>query len=85
MLVQKECTPEEIEGLRKCFVFYVKMPKSRWKDIARAEANTSEGKKIFEELKQEYLEKYVAAFGNAKDEKLDHYADLEYGMEMPVS
>ena len=85
MLVQKEYTPEEIEGLQKCFVFYVKMPKSRWKDIARAEANTSEGKKIFEELKQEYLEKYVAAFGNAKDEKLDHSADLEYGMGMPAS
>ena len=85
MLVQKEYTPEEIEGLQKCFVFYVKMPKSRWKDIARAEANTSEGKKIFEELKQEYLEKHVAAFGNAKGEKLDHTADLEYGMEMPAS
>ncbi|SVB48348.1 uncharacterized protein METZ01_LOCUS201202, partial [marine metagenome] len=33
MLVQKQYLPEEIEGLQKCFVLYVKLPKSRWKDV----------------------------------------------------
>ena len=54
MLVQKQYTPKEIEGLQKCFVFYVKMPKSRWRDIKKAEENTPEGNKIFAELKEEY-------------------------------
>ena len=50
MLVQKNYMPEEIEGLQKCFVYYVKMPKNRWKDIKRAEPDTPEGNRIFEEL-----------------------------------
>jgi anaerobic magnesium-protoporphyrin IX monomethyl ester cyclase len=75
MLVQKQYPPEQIEGLQKCFVLYVKMPKSRWKDIERAEANTTEGNRIFEELKQEYLDKYaVNSVGS-------NSADLEYGVE----
>ena len=85
MLDQKKYPASQVEGLQKCFVLYVKMPKSRWKDIERAEANTSEGNQIFDELKQECLEKYVTAFGSTKDEKLNHSADLEYGMEMPAS
>ena len=40
MLIQEQYSVEEIEGLQKCFVFYVKMPKSRWKDIEKAEENT---------------------------------------------
>ena len=77
MLVQKQYPPEQIEGLQKCFVLYVKMPKSRWKDIERAEANTTEGNRIFEELKQEYLEKYaVNSVGTVSNS-----ADLEYGVE----
>ncbi|PIQ98677.1 MAG: radical SAM protein [Nitrospinae bacterium CG11_big_fil_rev_8_21_14_0_20_45_15] len=77
MLVQKQYPPEQIEGLQKCFVLYVKMPKSRWKDIERAEANTTEGNRIFEELKQEYLEKY-AVNSTGTD---SNSADLEYGVE----
>jgi len=51
--------PEEIEAVKKCFSLYVKFPKSKWKDIERAEKNDTEGNKIYEELKQEYLEKYM--------------------------
>ncbi|MGE5373189.1 MAG: B12-binding domain-containing radical SAM protein [Solirubrobacterales bacterium] len=50
---------EEIEGLRRCFVLYVKMPKERWNDIRLAEANTEAGNRIFEELKEECREKYL--------------------------
>ena len=29
--------PHEIEEIKKCFSLYVKFPKSRWKEIERAE------------------------------------------------
>ena len=51
--------PEEIEAIKKCFVLYVKFPKNRWKEIERAEKNDIEGNRIYANLKQEYLEKYM--------------------------
>jgi len=51
--------PHEIEEIKKCFAMYVKFPKNRWKEIERAEKNDEEGTKIFNELKAEYLEKYM--------------------------
>ena len=51
--------PHEIEEIRKCFSMYVKFPKNRWKEIERAEKNDAEGNRIFNELKEEYLEKYM--------------------------
>ena len=51
--------PEEIEAIKKCFVLYVKFPKNRWKEIERAEKNDVEGNRIYANLKQEYLEKYM--------------------------
>ena len=81
MLVQKQYSPEEIEGLQKCFVYYVKMPKARWKDIEKAEANTPEGQKIFDELKQEYTEKYLTPSPFFTNDESHNSADLEYGIE----
>jgi glutaredoxin 2 len=81
MLIQKQYSPEEIEGLQKCFVYYVKLPKSRWKDIEKAEANTPEGEKIFQELKQEYTEKYMSPTAPSTKDESHNAADLEYGME----
>jgi anaerobic magnesium-protoporphyrin IX monomethyl ester cyclase len=81
MLVQKQYSPEEIEGLQKCFVYYVKMPKNRWKDIKKAEANTPEGQKVFDELKQEYTEKYLTPSPSSTNDESHNYADLEYGIE----
>ena len=51
--------PHEIEEIKKCFSMYIKFPKNRWKEIERAEKNDKEGNKIYNELKQEYLEKYM--------------------------
>ena len=51
--------PHEIEEIKKCFSLYVKFPKNRWKEIERAEKNDREGNKIYEDLKTEYLEKYM--------------------------
>jgi|TARA_Y100000294_G_C8530237_1_gene326629 radical SAM superfamily enzyme YgiQ (UPF0313 family) len=81
MLTQKQYSPEEIEGLQKCFVFYVKMPKSQWGNIKKAEASTPEGQKIFKELKQEYTEKYLSSTKAPIKDEVHNAADLEYGME----
>ncbi len=51
--------PHEIEEVKKCFALYVKFPKNRWNEIKRAEKNDKEGNKIYKDLKQEYLEKYM--------------------------
>lgn len=53
MLDQPQFTKEEIEGIRRCFVLYVKMPKDRWDDIKKAESLTPEGDAIWLSLKQE--------------------------------
>ena len=54
-------TSDEIKEVKKCFAFYVKFPKNRWKEIERAEKNDEEGEKIARSLKEEYLEKYMPA------------------------
>ena len=69
---------KEIEGLKKCFVLYVKMPRKRWKDIRRAEEDSPEGNRVFEELKQEFSDHYVKS-PSGKGESTQA-ADLEYGM-----
>ena len=49
---------EEIIAKSLVFNFYIKFPKSRWRNIKRAEAITSEGAKIRSKLREEYLAKY---------------------------
>ena len=75
--------PHEIDEIRKCFSLYVKFPKDRWKEIARAEKNDDEGNKIYRALKQEYLETYMPKpdadpHGGAQDfEKVENpYCDI---------
>jgi radical SAM superfamily enzyme YgiQ (UPF0313 family) len=62
---------EEIEGVRRCFVLYVKMPKSRWPEIRKAEALTHEGDLIFRKLKNECLEKYMQYGDYAKEDDVE--------------
>lgn len=59
MLRMPHWSKEEIEGLRRCFVLYVKLPKSRWPEIERAEKITPEGNKIWEELRTEVMNHYM--------------------------
>jgi anaerobic magnesium-protoporphyrin IX monomethyl ester cyclase len=80
MLIMPQYTQQEIEGLIKCFVLYVKFPKTRWPDIEKAESNTPEGNLIYKELKQEYVEKYLSKANNNLDES-PGASDLEYGVE----
>ena len=76
---------EEVLGLTKCFVLYVKFPKNRWKDIRRAEKDTPEGRKILSELREECQDKHFPKNTGSKSDEDKSVADLEYGMEYPTS
>jgi len=54
-------TPQEIKEVIRTFNMYVKFPRNRWNDIKKAEKEDKEGEKIYKELKQEFLEKYMPA------------------------
>ena len=75
----------EVLGLTKCFVLYVKFPKSRWKDIRRAEKDTPEGNKILSELREECQDKYFPKNKESDSGEDPSVADLEYGLEYPTS
>lgn len=59
LLNMPQFTAEEIEGLRRCFTLYVKMPKERWNEIKPAERLTPEGDAIWNELREECAKKYM--------------------------
>ncbi len=80
MLEMPQYPIKEIAGIIKCFVLYVKFPKERWWEIKLAEANTAEGNKIFQNLYDEYLEKYLPNSGSYSIEEQSKTADLEYGL-----
>ena len=71
LLNMPQFPPEVIEGIRRCFVLFVKMPKSRWPEIEKAEALTPEGDKIFQSLKQECREKYMNYGDHVKEEEVE--------------
>ena len=70
----------EIQGLIKCFVFYVKFPKERWPQIRKAEEDSPEGRRIFEDLRQEYMDRFLVKKEKAGRAEVPAAADLEYGV-----
>jgi len=78
MLDMPQFPREAIEGIRRCFVLYVKMPKSRWPEIARAEQLTPEGDAVFQALKDECRQHFMHYGDYAKEdyvEKVDFARD----------
>ena len=59
VLKMPQFPPTAIEGVRRCFMLYVKLPKSRWPEIRKAENLTSEGDALWEELRTEVAGKYL--------------------------
>ena len=51
---------EEIYGLQRTFVMYVKFPKSRWPEIDKAKELTPKGDKIWSQLKKEFTDMYFS-------------------------
>jgi anaerobic magnesium-protoporphyrin IX monomethyl ester cyclase len=76
---------EEVLGLTKCFVLYLKFPKNRWTEIRQAEKDTPEGRKILAELRGECRDKYFPDIPKSDSDEDPSVADLEYGVEHPVS
>jgi radical SAM superfamily enzyme YgiQ (UPF0313 family) len=60
LLKMPQYPPEQIEGMRRCFVLYVKMPKDRWPEIEQAEKLTPEGNELCTQLLHECSEKYCS-------------------------
>lgn len=54
VLEMPQFTREQIEGKRRTFELYIRLPESRWKDIALAEQLTPEGDEALENLTTEY-------------------------------
>lgn len=46
---------DQIKALRRVFAMYVKFPKERWPEIAKAEALTPEGNIIWTKLREEFI------------------------------
>jgi len=85
MLDMPQFTAKEIAGLIKCFVLYVKFPRNRWRDIQKAEEDTPGGRRILEDLKLEFREKYIPKKSIENSKEIPATADLEYGLENPTS
>lgn len=49
---------EQILGMMRTFVMYVKFPESRFPEIRKAEAFTPQGDKIWNKLREEYIEEF---------------------------
>ena len=49
---------DEVNAICKTFNMYVNFPKSRWKEIERAEKNDDEGQKIYSNLSEEYKDRF---------------------------
>lgn len=65
VLNMPQYTHDQIEGMRRCFVLYVKLPKQRWPEVEKAEKLTSEGDAIWKRLRNEVAETY---YKNVYDE-----------------
>ncbi len=48
----------KIQGVVKTFNMYVRFPESRWPEIKLAEEDTVEGRRIYDQLKAEFVEKF---------------------------
>jgi anaerobic magnesium-protoporphyrin IX monomethyl ester cyclase len=57
----------EVNGLCKTFNLYVNFPESRWPEIEKAEIETKEGRKIFEQLRDEFVDRFWNHAGPSAD------------------
>ncbi len=58
LLNMPQFSQKRVQALTKTFNMYVKFPKSRWPEIAKAEEETAEGKRIYDQLRTEFVDRY---------------------------
>ncbi len=56
-----EFTSDQLIGLKRTFAMYARFPKSRWPEINDAEHLTDDGNRIWNKLREEYIEKYFSS------------------------
>lgn len=71
---------KRVISLTKTFNMYVKFPESRWHEIAVAEEDTPEGRRVYDELKEEFTDKFF----NADSENFEASA-LEKEISSPMN
>ena len=49
---------KEIDGMVRTFNLYCRFPEERWSEVKKAEENSPEGNKIYDELKKEFMDRY---------------------------
>jgi len=74
LLDMPQYPPEQIEGMRRCFILYVKLPKSRWGEIEQAEKLTPEGDALWKVLRDEVQENYSQGTWNEGTVRLEEMA-----------
>ena len=55
-----EFSKKEIMGVMRTLPLYAKFPRNIWNQIQRAEEFDDEGDRIFEELRNQYIENFFA-------------------------
>ena len=56
-------SPEELEGLRRTFALYARMPREYWSDIRKAEGNDQQSTQVFGQLASRYRELFFDVGG----------------------
>ncbi len=70
----------EVGKIVKTFNMYVKFPKSRWPEIKKAEEDTPEGNKIYNDLKVEFVDRFF----NDKSENFEA-ASMAKTVKYPIN
>ncbi len=78
VLNMPQYTAEQINGMRRCFMLYVKLPKSKWKEVQEAEKLTEKGNKKWLELRDEVKENYLQPQWNSKTKSFEKLAMGDY-------
>ena len=71
MLSMPNFPKEQIEGIRRCFVLYTKMPKSYWPKIREAEYLTDAGDRAHAELRKECFDNFMNYGDHAIEEEVE--------------
>ena len=74
LLDMPQYSAQQIEGMRRCFILYVKLPKSRWKEVEQAEKLTLSGDAIWESLRDEVEDKYLQRAWSQKNTPFEQMA-----------
>ena len=56
-------SPEELEGLRRTFALYARMPREYWNDIRKAEGHDQQSTQVFGQLASKYKELFFDVGG----------------------